>query len=181
LITTRFIQTPLQHQYAKLLDAEGTQALGELKRLFGDSNLLSTVRNNFAYHYPTTSDAEAAFEAACVDPAFDDFWKLYISHHGYNSLFYFSELIFLHGIAGKAGTIDLAKTQEKLMGELSTALTNVVLFAKAFFAAVWVRNFGTGIEAKDISTIQDAPPLVDVSLPFFVELPSSVDGGPDTP
>jgi hypothetical protein len=170
LITTRFIENKLQKDYLDLLDPNGRTAFEELKRLFGKSALLTAIRNNYAFHYPTTEEAEQAFQAAAADAEFDDLWKVYFSEHGFNSLFFFSDLVFVHGIGAKAKAQNLVDAQKQLMGELSAASMNIVEFAQAFFAAAWRKNFGDEIPAQDIVNVENAPAIEDVRLPFFVEV-----------
>jgi hypothetical protein len=171
LISTRFLQQPFAKEYLAKIDADGLDALGALKRQFGGSNLLNAVRNNYAFHYPRTDEAEAAFDAACNNPDLDDCWNLYFSHHGFNSSFFLSDLIFIHGISGKVAGATLETAQQELMREASGASSNLIEFAKAFFAAAWLRRFGTEIVAKDVMTVNDAPDVDQVWLPFFVEVP----------
>ena len=105
---------------------------------------------------------------------------LYFSQHGFNSLFFLSDLIFVHGIGTKAGGSELAETQRKLMEQVSAASANLIEFAKAFVAAAWLKHFGAEMVAKDIVTVSDAPNVDEVWLPFFVEVPSGDQlGGPD--
>ena len=158
----------------------GQQAFDALKRQFGGSNLLNAVRNNYAFHYPKSDEAESAFEAAFNDRELDGYWNLYFSQHGFNSLFFLSDLIFVHGIGTKAGGTELAETQRKLMEQVSAASANLIEFAKAFVAAAWLKHFGAEMVAKDIVTVSDAPNVDEVWLPFFVEVPSGDQrGGPD--
>jgi hypothetical protein len=170
LIESRFLSRPLARDYRDRLDKAGLQALEDLKKQFGKSALLPAVRNNFGFHYPESADVEAAFQAAAKDGDFVDMWKVYFSQHGFNSLFLFSDAIFAHGIAAQVGETDLVELQKRLMGELNSASTNVVQFAQAFFAAVWVKNFGEVIDAQDVVKIEGAPSLDEVALPFFVEI-----------
>jgi hypothetical protein len=178
VIDTRYLSNRLQVDYRDLIDADGQAALKELKQLFGQSPLLSKIRNNFGFHYPDTDATEAAFQAAVADPGFDDMWRLYFSHHGFNSLFVMSDIVFAHGIAAEAGVADLPALQEQLMAELRKASTNVVQFAQAFFIAVWRRHFGDAIDAQDIVNIEGAPKFDEVALPFFVdmEIPAAAAG-----
>lgn len=176
LISTRFLQQPFAKEYLAKIDAGGLEALEALKRQFGGSNLLNAVRNSYAFHYPRTDEAEAAFDAACNNPDVDDCWNLYFSHHGFNSSFFLSDLIFIHGISGKVQGATLDAAQRKLMQEASAASSNLIEFAKAFFAAAWLQHFGTEILAKDVVTVADAPDVDQVWLPFFVEVPPSDKG-----
>jgi hypothetical protein len=173
LIQRRFLSNPLGEDYRGRLDVGGLQALENIKKLLGKSMLLAAVRNNFGFHYPEPEATEAAFQAAVADPGFDDMWKVYFSHHGFNSLFLLSDMIFIHGIAAKVGAKDLLALQQQLMNELREAALNIVTFAQAFFAAAWIKHFGAWIDAKDIIKIDDAPPMDEITLPFFVEMPKT--------
>ena len=126
------------------IDAGGLEALDALKRQFGGSNLLNAVRNSYAFHYPRTDEAEAAFDAACNNPDVDDCWTLHFSHHGFNSSFFLSDLIFIHGnSSGKVQGATLDAAQQKRCREARPRQSNLIEFAKAFFAAAWLRHFGT--------------------------------------
>jgi len=170
VVSTRFLQNRMATDYLPRLDAEGKQALDELKRLFGGSNLLNLVRKNFAFHHPRSDDIENAFDAACNDRSLDDSWSLYFSHHGFNSLFLMSDFVFVHGIGKFTDEPDPKIVHEKLVGQVSSASIHLIEFAKAFTAAAWIKHFGTVIDAKDIVTISDAPNMDQVWLPFFVEV-----------
>ncbi|TWA98974.1 hypothetical protein FBZ96_105653 [Bradyrhizobium stylosanthis] len=68
-----------------------------LKRQFGDSNLLATIRNNFACHHPKSDDVQDASCTAADDQRFDEPWCFYFSQHGYNTMFIQSDLIISQG------------------------------------------------------------------------------------
>lgn len=169
LITTRFIQSPLQKEYLALLDKPGQEAFERLKKQFGGP-MFAAIRNNFAYHYPDTADADEAFQAALADDDVADLWNLYASHHGFNSVFLFSDLIYLHGIKKITGEATITDAHKNFLPEVSRASLDVVEFARAFFAAVWVKHFGTYIDAKDKVQVENAPKADDVMLPFFVDI-----------
>lgn len=169
-IGKRFLSNPMQPDYLKRLDAGGLAALDALKKQFGGSNVLNKVRTNFAFHHPNTDDIEAAFEQARGDAKSDEIWTVQFADHEFNSLFVVSDLMFVHGIAKLMGETDPGVAQGKLLKELSDASRNIVEFAKAFFAAAWIKHFGDSIDAKDVVAIDSAPKLGEVTLPFFVEV-----------
>jgi hypothetical protein len=156
--------------YIGKLDDGGQQALDALKQQFGGSNMLATVRNNFVFHHPTSEDVEAAFEAALNDQGLDNLWNLYFSHHGFNSSFFLSDLIYAHGIRQKVKAADLEDAQRRLMGEIAAASMNLIEFAKAYVAAAWLRHVGAEMLARDKVTIDDAPNIDELWLPFYVEV-----------
>jgi hypothetical protein len=175
LITTRFLQNLIGKEYQTRLDQGGKQALANLKRQFGASSLLYTIRNNFSFHYPESDDVEAAFEAACNDADLDSHWNFYVSQYGFNSFYFLSDLIIVHGIGKETRAADLVGAQVKLMQEVGSAVENIFEFSKAFTAAVWLKNFGEEMLAKELISISNAPNLGDVWIPFFVEMKISPD------
>src|ERR1700677_348017 len=79
------------------------QGLEYLKKLWGKSALLAAIRNKYGFHFPKVDETEAAFQAAIADADFDDMWKVFFSHHGFNSMFLFCDVISAKGIAAEAG------------------------------------------------------------------------------
>lgn len=170
MVRTRFIETPMAQSYLPVLDADGQKAFAALKRQFGDSNLLNQVRTHFAFHYPKSDDVDEAVETVCDDPELGQFLNLYFSHHGFNSLFFVSDIIFIEGITKKSKEPNAEAAQKKLMQKVGAASRDVVDFARAFAAAAWLKHFGEEMLARDQVEIGDAPHVDDVVLPFFVEV-----------
>jgi hypothetical protein len=171
VIVTRFNENPIAKEYRPLLDEGGQQALKELNKQFGSSNLLARLRTNYAFHHPQSHDVEAAFETAFDDDGMNDQWNLYFAQHGFNSLFYLSEIVISHGIFAEVGETDWRAGQEKIMVEVIGAANNINEFAKAFTKAVWLKHFGNEMIADKVFEIHDAPGADQVELPFFVSLP----------
>ncbi len=78
VIVTRFNENPIAKEYMPLLDSDGQQALKDLKKQFGSSNLLTRLRTNYAFHHPLSDDVEAAFDVACKDEGMNDQWNLHL-------------------------------------------------------------------------------------------------------
>jgi hypothetical protein len=171
VIVTRFNETFLAKEYLPLLDDGGQKALSDLKKQFGSSNLLTRLRTNYAFHHPQSDDVEAAFQTALNDDGMDEQWNLYFAQHGFNSLFYLSEIVISHGIFAVVGETDWREGQERIMAEVISAANNVNEFAKAFTKAVWLKHFGDEMIADKVFEIHDAPPADQVEIPFFVEMP----------
>jgi hypothetical protein len=66
VITARVVSSPLGKYYIPRLNEAGKQALDALNKLF-DKNILSSIRNNYAFHHPYDADINAAFEQAASD------------------------------------------------------------------------------------------------------------------
>lgn len=173
LIEKRYLSRPIALQYRTLIDEEGSAALYKLRKLMGQSNVLSAIRNDFSFHYPQeNAELDCAYADAVRDEEHDQYWNLYFSRHGYNSFFMVSELTIIRAIARRIGVEDLEEAQRRVMQEAMVAASSVVEFSRAFAFAVWRRHFGEEMLAKEVLAIPDAPSLDVVWLPFFVEIDS---------
>lgn len=170
LISLRFIGSPVGKAHESSLDAGGRQALANLRRQFGGSNLLNKIRNNFAFHYPHNDDVEKIFQLACSGPDMDEHLSLHFSHHGFNSMFLLSDLIFVAGIHDQVRDTAHLHPQETIMKETMSATGDIIEFSKAYTAMIWKKYFGAEMLASGIHTIVTAPHVDDVSIPFFVEV-----------
>lgn len=172
VIVTRFNKNAFNVEYRKLLDEAGLTALAELNRQFGSSNLLTKIRNAFAFHHPNSAEAESAFAAALINKDFaDEDWALFFSQSGLNSLFFVSDVVVLHGIMGVMGEKDWGVGQTKMVTEVKSATHNIVEFAKSFTVAVWRKHFGEEMTSDKIIEIQGAPDVDSVKLPFYISIP----------
>lgn len=101
--------------YRPLLDKEGAEALARLNKRAGPRGLFSDLRNAWIFHHPDEDGvAEQACAAALADPMCDLEWNWYFSPSNYNSFFYPSEMVALHGIARILKAHDLIDAQHKL-------------------------------------------------------------------
>jgi hypothetical protein len=60
--------------------------------------------------------------------------------------------------------------QPRIMKEVADGAGNTFEFTKAFFAALWLKNFGTVIDAKEKIQIANPPAAGSVSIPFFIDM-----------
>lgn len=169
VIRKRFLSRPIGQEYTPLLDPKGACALTELKKHFGASNLLTTVRTNFAYHHPKDEDVDSAFEAAARDEELDNEWNWYLSESLFNSLYLPCDFVILHGILKSVNATNLRDAQKKLMGEVRKVADLMNEFIPAFLSAVWRKHFGEELPAE-VHKVDGAPNVWEVSIPFFVEM-----------
>lgn len=178
LINKRFIQKPVGREYQDLLNQAGKDALAKLKSHFGGYNLLSKIRNNFAFHHPYDADVDAGFELAAATKDFDNDWNWYLSKENINCFYFISDIVVIHGILNAGGETDLIVAQKKMHEELNYVYDLFVQFATAFFDAILTKHFSPEIIAELCTKIDDAPSAFDISIPFYIEPPKEGEKDP---
>jgi hypothetical protein len=173
LIHKRFLSKPLGKEYRSLLDEVGTVSLKNLMNHFGGSSIINRIRTNYAFHHPYDSDVDAAFESAANDQAWDNDWNWYFSTSGNNFYYFISDFVIQHGIMNSIGETNLDTAQKKLMAEVQQVFIDMNLFIMALTRAFWTKHFGTEMPGDVCAQISDAPDLLDVRIPVFVEFPES--------
>jgi hypothetical protein len=173
LIRKRFLSTHIGKELESKLNPKGREALNELKKYFGRTNLLTTFRNKVAFHHPCITDMDAGFEAAASDKIWDSDWEWYFSHAMYNSFYFMSEVVTLHAILSAMGETDLMKAHERLMGELKQVSEPMIYFILSVNEAILLQHLGATVEV--VAKITDAPGVFEVGIPFYVEVPDQVE------
>jgi hypothetical protein len=172
LVRKRFLGAPLGNTYRPLLDKAGADALTRLQKRTGADSLLSDLRNAWIFHYGKEDGvAEAACDSALVDPMCDDEWNWYFSLSNYNSFFYPSEMVALHGMAQILTAKNLIEAQHKLMPNVMDVATDMNHLIHAIISALYLRNIGPEVLSGAPIDIRTAPSVFDVWIPFFVEVP----------
>jgi hypothetical protein len=172
LVRKRFLGAPFGKTYRPLLDKEGTDALARLNKRTGAGGLFSELRNTWIFHHPDESGAaEAACGAALADPICDGEWNWYFSPSNYNSFFYPSEMVALHGIARILTAPDLIEAQHKLLASVMNAATDMNHVIHAVISVLYIQNIGPELLSDTPVHIRTAPSIFDLWVPFFVEMP----------
>jgi hypothetical protein len=171
LIHSRFLSTSIGKEFAAKLNPTGQTALAELKKHFRGSHLLNKLRNSVAFHHPYDGDMDAAFEAAARSSDWDSDWNWFHSHAIFNSFYFVSDLVILHAILNAAGETNLIEAQKKIMADVNKVLERMIEFIYALSEAILAKHFGSEITAEVVAKIEDAPSVLDVWLPFYVEFP----------
>ncbi len=122
LLRSRFLSSPLGREYMPKLDAGGLAALDSLKKNFGGSNILNKIRSNYVFHHPYDSDVDAAFVRAAAGVNWDSDWNWFFCRHNFNSFYFMSDVVILHGILNAVGETDLIAAQRKSWARCSAFL-----------------------------------------------------------
>jgi hypothetical protein len=177
LIKTRFMDQPCAKEYTPLLDQAGADAFVKLKKVFGNSGLFATLRGTWIFHHPNNPELNSAFEDAASNPQWGNEWNWFFSHSNYNSFYFLSEFVVLHGILKAVGETDLLVGQEKLTKQITAVSEDMSQFIMALIAVLWKKYFGAELTAETRFDIPNAPGFFDVWIPFFVDIPPAPAAG----
>ena len=173
LIQLRFMRAPRSRLYTPLLDSAGQEAFTRLKKTFKPKNMFAKMRNAWIFHHPQkTNEVTQAFEDAVANPEWDKEWNWFCSHSGYNSFFFASEIVAIQGIARIVGETDLREEQKTRVKRVLRVAEDMRQLIYAIIAVLWRKYFGDELPAEGRIDITDAPGVLDVSVPFFVGMPS---------
>ena len=171
IIKAHFISHRDGKKYLDGMDAEGKQSLEKLNKLFGKSGLIAKIRNDFAFHYPKTNDMEAACQLMASDSSSDPDWHWYFAKSGWNSFYYLSEIIVMHGVLKSAGCDNIATAQERLASDMRVANNEMVTILQCLIASMWATHIGEDFEATVVAKLHGAASLFEFSIPYFFDVP----------
>jgi hypothetical protein len=171
LISRRFLGSPIGREFEPKLGPEGHRALSELKEHFGRPNLLSTLRNNLAFHPPKTSDMDAGFEAAANDGDWDNDWNVYFSPQPLNTYYFVSDVVLQHAMLGKSDETNLIDMLNRIGNEVDKVSKYMLNFVYALSNSIVVKHFGPAMSPRSVDEIEGAPGIRNLWLPFYVEIP----------
>ena len=161
VITKHFLSSPEGRVYVDAMDNCGKEALDKLKKLFSKSGLLAGIRNDFAFHYPKADDIEAACQLAAADPATDADWQWYFAESGWNSFYFLSEIIVMHGVLQSAGCKNFEDAQERLRNDMRIANNEMVTLLQHLISVMWLKNVANEFEATVVAKLHNAPNLFE--------------------
>lgn len=152
--------------YFEDIDPAGQVAYANLKKHFGESNLLHLLRNKIAYHYPEAAELEGAFEDV---PEGED-WAWYPSDTINNSFYLASDYVITSGILRLTGETDTQKAFTKVLRMIvpvSNDMTDFFLYVMRVIVSRHLGNAALNFQVGSGTKIENAPNLYKVSIPFF--------------
>ena len=178
LIERGFLKSKIGKEYAPLLDEEARGGLDRLKKRFGPSNPLATIRNNYAFHHPTMEQMEAAFQLAASNKDGEDVdWSVFFNRALLNTFFFVSDYVLVHGIADILKESDVNVAHEKLLRDLAPIANDLSEFMFGFAKAIFQKYIGgEELVLTVVAKIANAPDINDLHLPFYVETPGLPNG-----
>jgi hypothetical protein len=170
LIRKSYFKTKLSKALDEELDPGTLKSLGELKKYFSQTNIISRVRNRFAFHYGT-DEVRSAVQNLHSD---DEGMNIYVSELPENFFYQMSEVVvaraMLHGIHSNLESATLKFTKETR----DTAIL-FIQFADGCLLNM-ARKYVPSEKARinrASKTIADSVSHHDFYLPFFAEIPQN--------
>ena len=158
----------LYKKYEADLSVEAKEQLALLKKYFGNTNLVNTLRKKVSFH----SDLETikkGYESFSKEAIFIDCLSEYRGHCLYNS----SELIGIMGMTSLVDGKDWASAIDKIAKEVVEVAGWMGEFILDFMKAFMTKYVSHTIQdiEKDKITIKNNPPMDSVIIPFFCSPP----------
>lgn len=171
-----YFGTKLSQKYLPLLDAPAAAGLTALKRYFGPSNVVNTVRNEFAFHYSLIQAI-----TSIPDDTPPEELAIYLHESDGSSLYYFAEFLMRKALleaitpGDHSDAVDGAgasRSLNRFFTEMSAMVEAVNAFSQGFIFLVIDSHIGRDAllaTARDIE-VGDVPESDDAQIPFFINI-----------
>lgn len=164
LIQDNFFGTKLSKNYEKDLSDLGRNSLTKLKRYFGRTNLISLIRNEFAFHY--SLNASSKIKRLIDDIRDSEVFEIFLSENHGNCLYYISHVLVNTAILRSIDSSDFAGALDKLLKDINQ-VTRWFLDFLGDCVKIIIEKY-LGLEQKEIE-IPEPPNIDEVALPYFVK------------
>lgn len=149
------------------LDAEGRKSLQALKTYFGRKNLLSSIRNDFSFHYWAEHLSRAM-------NAFDDSreFQLILGGAYANTLHKYSEEFVTVAMLDASGESEPQAAMDKVVGDLVFVGGRMIDFLGHGLAAVFHNRLGKSWEDFEytVHRIEPKENIENFKVPFFFQM-----------
>jgi hypothetical protein len=159
-----FFKSKLSKEIEPLLPEEGKKCLKQLKKYFSKNNLISTIRNQYSFHYTSNH------MKSILDP-FDNKrkFKLILGPNYANTLHHFSEEIISTSMLSKTELNNPQEAMAKIIDDLVLVSGNMAQFLGYGLAQIFVLRLDKSWEDFEYKKheIDVKEQLIDFKLPFF--------------
>ena len=165
-----FFKSKLSKQYEGLLQEPAASALSQLKNYFGKKNLITSVRNTFAFHY--SLEQAGALVQADTDP---EELAIYLHAHVGNSLYQFAEFALNKALLDSIVSADPALAMDRMLTEMSFVVARVNEFGQGMMMVILDKFVGDVVlrQSAEQMELHHVPKFSEVRIPFFIEMPES--------
>lgn len=168
-----YFRSRISMTYSSSLEATANEALNHLKGYFGRKNLLTEVRNNFAFHY----SLDQAKTSIPDDTPAEDLTIYLHEDHG-NSLYQFAEYIMSKALIDAISPTDPEAALGTLLSEMATVVAALNEFVQGLLFVVFDKHISEDVLRQSVEQVDvGAVPLSsDVAIPYFFKIARSTHG-----
>lgn len=165
MLEKELLKTKLMLDLDQHLPDEAKQALQHLKRYFGRSNLLATIRNKFSFHY-LSEHIDDVMNAVEDEKEF----KLVLGDSYANTMHDFAEEIVSFAMLQKTDKESAQEAMDNIIGDLVKISGKLLTFIGHASAAIFHLRLGQSWDDFDWKECDvDAPiSLENFKIPFFL-------------
>lgn len=165
MMKREFFDSRLSKDLEPALSPDGKEALSKLKRYFGQSNLISTIRNTYSFHYGSDNIGPTLRALPSDRPL-----EMFLGENYSNTLHYFCEEIVSTAMLSASGETEPQKAMDRIIGELVEVSGSLIDFTGHTMAAIFERHLGKSWEDFETEAIEvDTPSSLDrFKIPFFL-------------
>lgn len=164
MIGKQYFGSDLRAEFDPLLPDEAQQSLHRLNKTFGSDNLLSIIRNKFAFHYL----AEHIDEIVGLLPDEHEF-RLITAGSYDNTLYAFAEDVVTYGMLNKTKESSPQDAMDKLIGDLVSVSGNLLNYASHLLAVILHSRLGVPLTESEAEyqTVHVDTDIETFKMPFF--------------
>ena len=169
LLEKNFFASKLSKEYEPKLAKEGLQALQNLKVYFGKRNLISDIRNNFSFHYPSFDEIKKQLKAIPNDTEF----QLFLGSDYANSNYYMAEEIISNAMLNYVKKTTLQDAILDIFVALSQVSGWFIVFGQCCMIAILDEFMGktkNKLKLQELK-VKSQGNIDELKIPCFVDVP----------
>lgn len=161
MLQKSYFKRSLSKQYEKILSKKGRDSIGHIKSYFGKRNLISLIRNKYAFHY----DYEHINKELASIPADEDL-ELYLAPDHGNSLYSMAHIISSYALFDEVDSSDDFKALDKIFKDVLGVASKFLVFAGELSGKIW-QTYRIPVSVGKVH-IRRVPTINSVRLPYFI-------------
>jgi hypothetical protein len=166
LMQNAYFGTKISRDYNELYDDDGKDAFRRLGRYFGGENLVSEIRNNFAFHY-----SPEEIGRCYVENERDDELVMLLSTDNANTLYHYAEVIVDQSLLTQIRAANPEEAMKKIIDESSEIIRLFNIAIGSCLTAAFKLHLGQDLDDLVSDTIQlrELPGFKNIGVPYFVD------------
>ena len=165
ILRDHYFGKALETKYEPQIEPECRTAIADMKKYFTGKNLISRIRNKYAFHYDLKQIAEGH---RALEPG--DSLDMYLSEKQANTLYAFADVIAGRAMLETIHRGDPKKALEMLIDETRTAIGWINPATGGLMAACFKDYFGEQLEDLNpkVIKVKSQPFGKGVRIPYFI-------------